>query len=517
MKRRISFFLVFILAAAVFCMPGCGKEQKTAEGNTENTANPWAEFKEQFTNEKTIYICAFGNRQNEMDMVLEQINKRMTELINTRIELDFIELSDWVTMYPLLLSGGDQVDLVYTSEWCGYSKEAKRGAYYELTDEFIRKYMPYTAMHTVGLAWEQAEVDGKLYAVPRNQRDNASYGAVLARKDIMDELGIDAIESYEEYENFLIRCAENISGGYGFYAFPSVPLLNQIWLPWHRILQLGNGMCWTENSEEIRAEDTEYLYTSDAYREYCLKMAEWAGRGVWPSNAINSTIHTNTQFLEGRSFSMFARIQEAAQYIDGIKAKGYPTYYNCILPKGGYTVKSYFSGDMFAISQFTPDPVRAAVCLDVLKNDKEINLLCQGGIEGRHYQIDEEGYRTGGPKAKDYLWSDWAWALRDVRFYPAERLSEQIMSVSNEMDAHLVSDEQWPFGCFSIDITPVSAEVAVIDSLVNAYEYSFDLGVFGDETEEKYAEFTESLRAAGVDQVIDEYKTQIDRFLKERQ
>ena len=51
--------------------------------------------------------------------------------------------------------------------------------------------------------------------------------------------------------------------------------------------------------------------------------------------------------------------------------------------------------------------------LDLLKNDSELYLLIQGGIEGKHYiNIDNE-YRRLGPEAERYPWNSFAWGLNN--------------------------------------------------------------------------------------------------------
>ena len=51
-------------------------------------------------------------------------------------------------------------------------------------------------------------------------------------------------------------------------------------------------------------------------------------------------------------------------------------------------------------------------------------------------------------------------------------------------------------------------------SIVEEYRYSFDLGVFGDETEAKLEQFREELKDAGMDVVLDDWKRQVEERLK---
>ena len=58
--------------------------------------------------------------------------------------------------------------------------------------------------------------------------------------------------------------------------------------------------------------------------------------------------------------------------------------------------------------------------------------------------------------------------------------------------------------------------MAVINSIVEEYAQSFNLGIFGDETKAKYDEFVEKLNNAGLDKVMEECKNQYMTFCKRK-
>ena len=515
-KRILSLILILLLITAHAA--GCGPSGSS--GNTEDSKgedrrdNPWADIMD-LSEKKTVHLVVIGSRPDDFDEVLVKINERLDLLIHTSLEVSFISLSDWMVVYPLMLTGGESIDLIYTASWCNYSQEAMRGAFRELTDELFRTYMPVSARDTPEKVLRQAEVNGKIYALPRTYTDHSGYGAVLIRDDILSETGISEVKSYDEYEEFLFCAASLKKDGYGFYAFPSLPMVSELMLPREHMLSVTRELVWDTDKGEITPEKVVFLYDTDEYLEHCLRMARWAEAGVWPSNAISGTIHTLTQFEAGRSFSVVARQHEAQNYLDAIRLKGMSASYSCILDPDAFIKDNDYSGDMIAISGNSSDPYRAALCLDVLKNDREVNLLCHGGIEGRHYLLNPDGSRERGPEYSDYIWSDWAWALRNEKFYPLENQSEEVRKVSKEMDAHLIPDEMWTLAGFHTDDSEIEAELSVIRSLIQEYEDSFNLGVFGAETAEKVGEFRSRLHEAGLDRVMEVWRKEISAYLKE--
>lgn len=502
---------------------GQGQTEETEEGETASadteketatdTDNPWAGLVDT-SKEETIVVYVLGDKPNDYDRVMEEANKRLMELINTKLDINFIALSDYATKYPLILTGGDDVDLVYASSWCFLSEQARKGAYLELDEEFLNAYMPMTMANTSEAAWKQAKLDGKIYQIPRNQSDNQYYGGFLVRKDVMDKYGIEEIKTFDDYEQFLFTVAENETGVYAMYAFPSLcgGMDKPFMLPFENMHIIGNNLVWDSDNGTAKAEDVEYVFTTDEYKDYVLRMAEWAKRGVWPSNAINETVHSNDRFMEGMSLSIPCRVPEADNLIKQTEAKGYEVAFVSCLQDGSYTRKSAYNGDGMAIASFSKNPERAAVTLDIMKNDEKLNLLLVGGIEGVHYTVNEDGTRSTGPESDNYTWDNWTWSIRND-WNPPLKCDERVQAVSDIYTEKLMPDDMWIFDGFTADNTKYDAEVAVINSLVSEYQFSFDLGVFGDETEAKYEEFVRKLNDAGLEKVLEEWKRQIKEYV----
>ena len=510
MRRKTAYF-AFLIFLSVLFLCSC-KEHETEEisGGIEDSV--WSDVTD-LTETKNIRLVVIGSRPQDLDEVLEEINRKLLKKINTTISIKIISLSEWNVIYPLMLSGGEQIDLIYTAEWCDYAQEAARNAFMELTEDFVRKYLPESYAHTPVYVWDQARINGKVYALPRTYTDNSSYGTVLIRNDVLKASGMDSVDSYDSYEEFLLKSAKLGLEGYPLAAFPSLPMVSMLMLPKEHMLSVSQELVWDTDLGKPDADNIFFLYDTEEYRSYCLRMAKWAKAGVWSANAISGTIHTFRHLEEGRSFSAFVRMHEAQNYLDSLQKIGLPASCFCLLDDTAYVRRNNYAGDMISISIFSSDPERAALCLDVLKNDREINLLCQGGIEGRHYIMNEDGTRVRGPEYADYVWSDWAWALRNADFYPLEKRSDEVRKAAEEMDRHLLPEEEWPFQGFHTDDVKYEDEIAVIRSLIREYEYSFNLGVFGEETEEKVAEFRKKLHDAGLDRVMEEWKSQIRNLL----
>ena len=84
-----------------------------------STESPYAGKGYDLSNPETIVMYVLGDRPADMDMVLAKANEEYFQPnLNTTLDIEFLNWSDYQTKYPLLLSGGEQVDLIYTASWC---------------------------------------------------------------------------------------------------------------------------------------------------------------------------------------------------------------------------------------------------------------------------------------------------------------------------------------------------------------------------------------------------------------
>ena len=459
----------------------------------------------------TISMYVVATQPVALQQIMDEVNTKLQAKINTILELNFISLSDFSTKYPLLLAGGDDVDLVYTSSWAYYKQQVDKGAFFELDKDFLSKNMPVTYSDLPSIAWEQISVDGKIYAVPRSDASLYSLRGVIVRNEIMDKYGYETISSVDEYVDLLRAIAagneQKESGMYALYISPSRTL--RVYLQqennWNR---LSNDMYW--DADEGKTEESIiFLYAQEEYKEYCLQMAELAAAGVWPANAVTGTTGTDELFLESKTATKVANYYNDDKVLKEMRSRGIEcTFYNVFSDKF-HNKPDFYSGDAMAITAFSKNPERAALCLDVIKNDFEINTLLTGGFEGVHYLYNaENNTHEIGPNAADYPWDGWSWGIRSSRAPQAANLEPCIIKAMEENAASRMSDDMWPFYGFYFDATPVSAEAAVISAIVTEYSFSFDCGVFGDQTEAKYEEFMEKLNKAGLEKFVAEYRKQ---------
>lgn len=489
----------------------------SGSGNTAGSADegisqdsPYAGKGFDLSQHKDLVMYAMSDRPADMDKVLEKLNTEYLEpWLNTTLRIEFLPWGIASEKYPLVLAGGDPVDLIFSGAWMNYVSEVMKGAFRELTPEFLQKYLVYSYEDQPETSWQQASVDGKIYSVPKSYAEFNTYNMALFRQDLLDKYQIGEINSWDTLKNALITIAENEkdSGLYALGQRGNDELLYTWWQA-NDIAYLTSGydfLYHTHGSEELpAADDIMYMYEAPEFYEYCVEMKEMAQKGVWDPNVINDTTDRQMLFESGRLATMIwnGSINSAGKNMENAGVGTYQIY--DVTPDAKAARGSYADG-MIGIPANSKNPERAALVLDCIRGFKEVNLLLSGGIEGEHYTLTEDGYRQPGPAVENYPWQCWAWGI--------QRYDEPIAYDSDPRQLYFtetcISKEYQPKTAgFTFNPEKVEAEMAVVGSVVGEYRANFTLGMYGDQLEQKYQEFLGKLKDAGLDKVMEEMRAQ---------
>ena len=515
------------LTAAMCCgmLAGCGTAGSPAAGSTAGSTaaeaegtgegvaedSPYAGMGFDLKDHVTIHMYAIGDRPADMDEVLAKLNSDyLTPWLNAELDVQFLNWSDYTTKYSLVLAGGEPVDLMFTSNWCYYQDETAKGAFRELTEDYLRKYMPYSYEDFPGAAWDQAKIGDKLYAVPRNYSVFEATNWVAVRSDCMEKYGYESLNSWEDYKNFMIDVAAD-SRETGIMASAQDPTRLEIEQLWPQIVGIRSvvssySFCYKHNNSEDapNPDDIFFLYDSDYYADFAREMAELASKGCWSTNAINDTTDPRDSFSNGTSasYSFNGMIFAAGK---ALESAGLGTYEAYDVTPETYCSRGAYANDCTAIATNSANPERATLVLDCLMGFPEVNNLIVGGIEGKHWQMTENGDRITLDAAPGYAWAAWAWNLQTATL-PVDASEDPRARAFADSCA---AKEFKPItDGFTFDRSPVEAEYNVINSVCDEYRPSFGLGVYGDQTDAKLEEFRSKLAASGLDKVTEEFRRQ---------
>ena len=184
--KKVSKLISLVVALALLIslpLAGCGGNNAddssgstTAAGTTTEATNTEATN----TGDNAIDISKpveltgylLGDRPAGMDDVLAEINKKLKADINATMEINYIGWGDLDSKYPLVLASGENIDWIYTANWCKYSQEATKGSFLELSEDLLKKYMPKHYENCDPIAYSQSMVNGKFYMVTSSSSDS---------------------------------------------------------------------------------------------------------------------------------------------------------------------------------------------------------------------------------------------------------------------------------------------------------------------------------------------------------
>ena len=232
MKRTIALALATMMLMAVL-LGGCNNStsstgssaangSSTAGGDVSNTdpQNPYANL--DLSTEENIVTYVVASEPNAIAEVMAQVNEKLKAAINTTMEMYFIPTSELSTKYPLVMAGGDEIDLIYTANHAYYREQVDKGGFRELTMDFIQKYLPQTYSVLPESAWKETYIGGKIYMVPRNTAEIFPDRGPVIDMDVAAKYDYtaDSFHSWEDFDKFLMTVGDKEvpNGKYAFNA-----------------------------------------------------------------------------------------------------------------------------------------------------------------------------------------------------------------------------------------------------------------------------------------------------------
>lgn len=531
----VSLLLVIVMLITVFVV-GCGSKTETDANSSANTSEN--DTTNDTTNEDvsdsegssdlvdlyshidlskpyTVTMYVVGDRPEDTDLVMEEINKILESEFNTTLDLKHIAWADISTKYSLILAGGEDVDLMFTAPWNYYYTEAAKGAFMEITEEFIEKYMPQTHVTQAPESWQSASINGKVYAVPKNSI-SPEHKFVAIRDDLREKYGLEPLTDWDTLEEYLVTIAEKETPESGIWGIAASGNNSELRIVWNQRFNLmhdkmGTGpFGYLYNDGKVPSIDDFFVYwDSEYFRDFAKRMKYLREKGVWSQDALTNTVSDDDAFANGQG-ACIAWNGTVYQY--GRLAEenlGVTVGYYDITPDSIVMVENY-NNNMFAIAAASKNPERAAMVLDLLKNDTRLYRLFVGGIEGKHYINIDDKYYQKGPDADKFPWDSFGWAIRrdDLKQDPSDIDPREIALNETFEDRMTVP----PTNGFTFDEEPVKNEMAAINSVIDEYLGMLELGMV-DDVDATIDEMMSRIEASGLDIVWEEFKKQYNTWL----
>lgn len=516
MKRFVSLFLAMLMI--VLLIPA-------AHAEIDYTNPPYGSYvtPEDYPNTDLsgyYKVRLYTDRAETPDekLVVEAINKELMDRgFNTEIEIIHFVMTGSTNMYSLNLASGEIVDVYFSAPWKYLWEEALKGSWYPMDEEFLATYMPHTWETQDPASWKEVTYGGKIIAIPGNiQSPNGKFVAV--RQDLMEKYGFEKLESWDDWKKFALTIAEKETPESGIYALNAGDNV-EVWRTYvqqsNQVLLSGELFDYSYKGAGVLpdfAEDVKCVWERELFRQFCHEMKELADAGCWSQSALASTYTDKQNFENLTSASafhhrgLFNSIRKAeANGGESVHGEAYELF-----PEAGVTAEAY-SNNCLTIPQSSGNIERAAMLIDIIRNDFFFFTTYRNGILGRNWEYNEEDNSFIHYGRDVYHYGTIGNALRQS-WEPTEK------QLTNDTRDKVMEDAQRPrlmapgTLSFVFDSTPVRGNMAAVNSLVDEYVPMLRLGLV-DDVDATLDEFIQRMYDAGLQKVYDEMQSQYEAWL----
>lgn len=470
-----------------------------------------------------LKMYLLGDEPQDKAAWLAELNKLIGKDLNAELAIEYLPWSDWQQKYPLILASGENVDLIYTSDWAMYAQEAAKGAFIEVTDEVLTKYMPLTNEQQDKVSLDQGRINGKLYFVPRSTAAYTGEGAVLIRGDLREKYGLPEPASIDDLEKYYTEIAKNEKGIFPYAASISNGAKGILYNAPNNLIDafvtsVGVGSFAYPYAEDgsFSVDSVDYTFFMPQYADYAKRMKQWAELGFWSKNAPVNKTEPRDALESGTGASLVWNIGTLATSADKIQ-KEHPEWKPEIYDINPNAIKQLglYTNDGMAVAYTSQNVERSFMLLDKLKFDRTYQELFVNGITGKHWVPVGDGEYEPGPDFEKFkAGANGTWGVNNKAF--ERKLIGENPAVKRMEDAwtpitiHPVTEG------FKFDPTSVKTELATFTSLETKYGPLLDLGLVKD-VDATLAEFKDQAKKAGYDKILAELRKQLDAFVQAKQ
>lgn len=518
MKNVKKFLSLLLAGTMVISLAACGGGDTPGTTSTSDAANagtdaPAAEGID-LSERVDLVFYVMGDAPVDEKVVEDAVNEKLLEKANATVDFQFSTWTDFQQKYSLEMTSGS-ADMIYIANWLDYARLARSGAFLEL-DEMLDTVAP-DLKALVADTINMCAVDGQIYAIPSAWDEYVSTG-ILYREDLRKKFDLPVPNSLDNMEAYLLGIKENM---------PDQPLLSvtaeesrgmktsfdAAWMlnlkyPWVE----ANGLDYGLAANYDTPSDVYDYWFSDDFVEDMKLMKKWADLGFWSKSALSDT-NNSEAFKSGQTVA-YVSGQNPAKYITAIKdceegGQGWEPGYIAYGEVTGAIYPGHATQNGTAIVRGCKNPERALYVLQLLMCDQEINNLVQYGIEGTHYEIDENGFYVN--KTTDFNYEAFnTWNLRNGNFKLSQPSDVKLNEIS-ERYAELAGKTKFPYtdiySGFSEDYEAYSAERSAVNNVMRQYLAPLQAGLVSD-VDAAVEEFRTKVKDAGLDVVREGYKEQ---------
>jgi putative aldouronate transport system substrate-binding protein len=516
-SKALSLTLATMLMVSVV-LAGCTKKETstaspsavaTAVATAAATAAPEATPTPVPQLEKVKLVAyLLGEAPPDGPAVMAEVNKKLEADINATIELKYIPFGDIATKYPLILSSGEDFDIIFGS--VNYADNAGKGGYHEITMADVEKNMPLTFKATSPEQWADTLIKGKIYMIPQTFKE-LNIGGQFYREDLRKKYNVPEMKTTDDLEAYFEAIKKNEKDM--LPADGSVADMEALLTKGYT--NFGSGITFFD------LDDPTYKVTSifdPEYQAVLKKNAETMKRfnekGYIPKNPFAQKSMARDLAKSGKSAVWGNAFENYPQYASDAKAKGQEIGIIPGLSNKGIGSLRPATGNGFSFSPNSKNYERALMAIDRIHQDPSYNMLVSFGIEGKNYVMKDGklALAPGIDAAKNpypMYGAGW-WSNNRDQWPPLESYTQEYIDLKKKLQE--VSKSNLLLG-FNFNTESVKTELANVTNVKTQYGDPISVGLIKGDVDAAIKQYMDKLKTAGAEKVIDEVKKQVAQFV----
>jgi len=533
LKRMITILTVMAMCVTlVFGLAACGGSNTSSGSATTTavagatTAAPAATAAPAEKPTIKYYFIAQTATPDELKLVQGEANKLVSDKIGANIELHTFTFADVTSKVPLMLSSGDDLDVVSNNgSFCSYTAEQQTGGLLAL-DNLLPKVTPNLWNKYDKNIWQATKIKGSIYMVP-NYNPGVSYPGVWARKDLTDKYSFDwqNADSWEAWEPFYDQILKNEKG--------VTPILSsdqywgRLWFPNYYGYDGLPGVSAPKGQAllGVKADDATRkvvaLPFTDDYKAAVALARKWYQKGYFlktPPTEDQMGILRKTgkfasfivPFVGEWDTTAMANNEWSGKIILQCKIKGKKN----IINTGSIT------GSGNGVAKVSKHPQEALKFIEQMHTNADLVNLLNFGIKGTDWEFKDELNKVvgmpNGVTADNIKYNPntyWQFGDSTLQYYTSPTGKDVLSRVQDDIkDLSVYS----PIMGFTPDPAPVKSQIAAVANMAQEYGEPLEKGLVDPNDGSKgLAVFQKKLKDAGIDDIVAEYQKQIDQWASE--
>lgn len=506
MKKRL-LSLLLTAGMCVGLLAGCGGKGADNGGNANNggTGDGGSAGGSQSGSEETVdlnmVMISMGLNLEDAGAVQDAINAYIEPLIHANVNIEWLDMGDYMNQMNLKLTGGDVIDVMttfgtMTSMW--YAQDALRSM-----DDLIETY-GQGVIEAVGEEYlTTGYINGQLYSVPTVQAF-AQSRVLMYRKDLAEQYGID-MSSVKTLEDLTPIFEKLHAADPGLTLLvsnnPSDPML--INWDWDGLGDEYGVIMDAENDTKV-----VNLFETEEYKNLVTLMHDWYVAGYVQTDASTTTENMGTLLSAGNAFGVIG-YAGPGDVVDQSVICGYELAEIELIEPLATT--NTVNQSVMTIPSTSANPQKAMEFINLMYTDSTLMNLFYYGIEGSNYQVIGEG-------RVDYMDGE---DMMTCKYVNPFKIGNQLIAYREASEPDGMNDLVKQFNAsarvskalgFAYDSASVGNQLAALETVSAKYRRGLECGSLDPATE--LPKFIEELKNAGIDEVIAAKQEQMDAWAK---